>query len=202
MESTITQLAGEFGSISEDRKSIGRSIAAFVESELRERRAAKLVFICTHNSRRSHIAQIWAQTAASWFSIANVESYSGGTEATEFNQRAVTALNRMGFRIVPLGSGSNVRYRVQYSDAHPTFDVFSKRFDDTENPAHGFAAIMTCTHADENCPLVPGASARFSLPFDDPKDFDGTLLESEKYHERCLEIGRELLYAFSLIKGR
>jgi arsenate reductase len=58
---------------------------------------------------------------------------------------------------------------------------------------------MTCTHADENCPLVAGADVRISLPYDDPKAFDNTPLEAAKYTERVHEIGREILYAFSLV---
>jgi arsenate reductase (thioredoxin) len=46
---------------------------------------------------------------------------------------------------------------------------------------------------------VVGAEKRISLPFDDPKDFDGTNQEAIKYHERVLEIGREICFAFSLL---
>ena len=44
------------------------------------------------------------------------------------------------------------------------------------------------------CPIVAGADFRIALPFEDPKAFDDTPLESEKYTERCRQIGREMLY--------
>ena len=68
------------------------------------------------------------------------------------------------------------------------------------NPEKDFAAVMTCSHADEHCPFIPGATARIALTYDDPKDFDDTPLESEKYRERVMQIGREILYAFSQVK--
>jgi arsenate reductase len=195
-EETIKRLVKESEIVSNERKTILRSLAAFA----RDNDSPALIFICTHNSRRSHISQIWAQTAAAYFDIPNVRSYSGGTEATAFNPRAVEALRKLGFVITQTTTDSNPRYIVQYSDDHPSFEVFSKKYDDSANPSREFAAIMTCTHADENCPIVTGAATRISLPFDDPKDFDGTDLESAKYLERSLDIGREILYAFSQIK--
>jgi len=196
VEDTIKKLITEFDRISAERRHLLENLATFCKSE----RNALLIFICTHNSRRSHIAQIWAQTASSYFNIENVIAYSGGTEATEFNHRAVNAMRKLGFGIEQKTTGENPHYIIRYSDTYPSFEVFSKRYDDVENSTTGFAAIMTCAHADNNCPVVAGASVRISLPFDDPKDYDGTNLESIKYHERAHEIGREMLYAFSQIK--
>jgi arsenate reductase len=199
-EKVIAQLANEQDRIPAARKSILHDVISFIESRLATRQPVNLTFICTHNSRRSHIAQVWAQAAAAYFNVPNVHAYSGGTEATAFNPRAVDALKKSAFDIVLTTDGSNPRYAVRYSDEHPAFEVFSKRYDDSKNPSKDFAAIMTCTHADENCPLVTGASARISLPYDDPKDFDGTGVEAQKYVERSLEIGREMLFVFSQIK--
>jgi len=196
VENTIQQLLKEFGEITNERLSILKELSTCIGRH----KTVNLVFICTHNSRRSHIAQIWAQTAASYFNLPNVHSYSGGTEATAFNPRAVDALRKIGFVIELATPGTNPRYVVRYSTEHPAFEVFSKKYDEVGNPQKDFVAIMTCTHADENCPVVAGASARISLPYDDPKDFDGTDLESIKYGERSLEIGRELLFVFSQIQ--
>lgn len=198
VEDTIKKLLKEFDKIPVERKHILQELSAYVSRH----HVANLIFICTHNSRRSHISQIWAKTAASYFNIADVGTFSGGTEATAFNPRAVDALREIGFRIELASSGVNPRYFVRYADDEPGFEVFSKKYDDEENPHRDFAAVMTCTHADENCPLVVGATTRISLPYDDPKDFDGTDIESAKYHERSLEIGREILFAFSQIKTR
>lgn len=196
VDDTIRTLLSEVDMISAERKHLLENISAFCKSE----QTSRLIFICTHNSRRSHIAQIWAQTAASYFSVENVVAYSGGTEATAFNPRAVGAMRSLGFEIEAKTADENPRYTVRYSNTHQSLEVFSKRYNDVANPSNAFAAIMTCTHADENCPVVAGAAVRISLPFDDPKDYDGTGLESIKYKERSLEIGREILYAFSQIR--
>jgi arsenate reductase len=197
---TIRQLSGEFEKISGERKKALQRVTTFIETRINRQQTPELIFICTHNSRRSHIAQIWAQTAAAFFDVAGVKTYSGGTEATAFNPLAVEALRRTGFKIDQVSDGANPRYTVRHSETHPPFEIFSKKYDAPENPASSFAAIMTCTHADDSCPVVRGASARISLPFDDPKDFEGTSLEAAKYSERSLEIGREILYVFSQIK--
>jgi arsenate reductase len=198
VKDTIDRLLREFEEIPDERRKVLKTISAYVA----QRETVHLVFICTHNSRRSHIAQIWTQIAVSYFNIPDVTAYSGGTEATAFNPRAVDALRGIGFKIEPTSRALNPRYVVRYSDKHPGFEVFSKKYDDVENPDTDFVAIMTCTQADGNCPIVIGASDRISLPYDDPKDFDGTDIESLKYKERSLEIGREILFTFSQITKR
>ena len=72
--------------------------------------------------------------------------------------------------------------------------MFSKKYDHSQNPQNAFAAIMVCSNADEACPFIPGADARFSLPFQDPKQHDNTPQEGRQYDERCRQIAREMLY--------
>jgi arsenate reductase len=200
IQHTIDQLTTEFSRMPHERKAIIQQLTDFVSQRLSRSQRILLNFICTHNSRRSHIAQIWAQTAAHYYGIRNVETFSGGTEATAFNPRAVAAMGEAGFKITTQQEGPNPIYQVRYSDDARFLTIFSKTFDDKFNPREGFAAIMTCSHADENCPLVIGASARIALTYNDPKDFDGTPQEAAKYLERVHEIGREILYAFSKVK--
>ncbi len=175
-------------------------MTAFVQAKMKLDQKINLNFICTHNSRRSHMAQIWAQAAAYLFDIKNVQCFSGGTEATAFNERAVTAMQRVGFQIVKTTDGNNPQYEVKLSSGAPSILSFSKKYDHPSNPLKDFAAIMTCSLADENCPLVLGASARIAITYDDPKDFDDTTHEAGKYEESALQIGREMLFAFSRIK--
>lgn len=157
---------------------------------------AQLVFICTHNSRRSHMGQIWAQTAAQFYGLDGVRTFSGGTEVTAFNPRAVQALRAMGVGLEPVAQGpaENPRYAVRLLD--PAFETlaFSKHFGDPTNPASGFAAVMTCSEADGACPIVFGSAARFSLPYIDPKSSDGTPQEPQVYAERARQIGAEMFY--------
>ncbi len=156
----------------------------------------QLNFICTHNSRRSHISQIWAATAAAWFGVA-VRCYSGGTEATAFNLRAVAAMKRAGFQITQ-GAGENPVYQVRFAEDAPAIVCFSKTWNHADNPKDNFAAIMTCSDADANCPFIPGAT-RISLTYKDPKEADDTPEESARYDERVRQIGRELMFAFSRV---
>jgi protein-tyrosine-phosphatase len=158
----------------------------------------QLTFVCTHNSRRSHFSQLWAQVAAYYYRIPTVKTYSGGTEATAFNARAVKAIKDAGFAVKKTGQESNPVYLVTYAQDQPPVKAFSKVYDQAGNPTRDFAAVMTCTHADENCPFIPGAT-RISLPYEDPTAFDDTPQEEEKYAERCRQIARELLYAFSQV---
>ena len=199
LQETITSLEKEFDSISAERKVILNQLTEFIQKKRDAKQTINLIFICTHNSRRSHLSQIWAQVAAAYYGIQYVESFSGGTEATAFNPRAVKAMQDAGFVIHANEQSSNPVYEVRFSnDASPIL-AYSKKYDSGANPQKGFAAIMTCSHADENCPVVTGMEKRISLPYNDPKDFDDTPLEATKYAERVREIGREILFAFSKV---
>jgi arsenate reductase len=178
------------------RKRALRAVSAFVAAKRAEGKVAELVFICTHNSRRSQMGQLWAAAAAAHFEIEGVLAYSGGTEATAFNPRAVAAMQKAGFVIENPG-GDNPRYAVTFDEDGPAVECFSKRYGDPPNPASGFAAIMTCSDADEACPTVVGASLRVPIQYEDPKSADGKPDESDRYDERCLQIGTEMLYLFS-----
>jgi len=199
IERTIDKLVSEFNQITDDRKSAISHLKMYIAQQQQEGKKVLLNFVCTHNSRRSHISQIWAQTAAHYYCIENVETFSGGTEATAFNPRVATAIKQAGFEITTIKDDKNPVYKVRFSDDAPAITVFSKKYDDDFNPKSDFAAIMTCSHADENCPFIPGAK-RIALTYNDPEDFDGTPEESAKYSERVNEIGREILFAFSQVK--
>lgn len=196
LRTTIRKLQTEAGDIPPTRKAQLQKLADYLKSKAGG--PVHLNFICTHNSRRSHLGMIWAAVAARLFGLVNVITYSGGTEATAFNPRAVAALERAGFRIDNPG-GDNPPYRVHFADDRPPLVCFSKRYDDPVNPAEAFVAVMTCSDADENCPLIPGAELRLTLTYEDPKTADDTPAEAARYDERVAQIGRELLYAFSLV---
>lgn len=201
LDNTISSLIKNFDTIPDSRKEILKQLTAFVEEKLNTNQKVELIFICTHNSRRSHISQIWGQAAAAYYGIQNVLSYSGGTEATAFNPRAVNAMKEAGFKVTAKSEGINPEYKVTFAEGANEVTAFSKKYDSKSNPQKGFAAIMTCSHADENCPVVFGMEKRISLPYDDPKDFDDTPQEAAKYAERVREIGTEILYAFSQVKS-
>lgn len=194
----IKNLESDFDSIPSERKVRLGELADYIRSKIEKDQAVKLNFICTHNSRRSHLAQIWTALAAYHYGIENIETYSGGTEATAFNPRAVAAMERAGFKVENPG-GENPRYKVKFSVKAEPLICFSKTFDDDVNPDAAFAAIMTCSDADENCPFVPGAEFRISITYRDPKESDGTNKEKETYDDRCFQIATEMFYVVSKV---
>ena len=186
----------EFESISDERKQALRKLGLYVGSKASRGEAADLVFICTHNSRRSHMSQIWAATSAAHYGLSDfVRTHYGGTEETAFNARSVAALRRQGFEIDEAagGTSTNPVYRVAVA-AGQTLDCFSKKYDHEGNPAADFAAVITCSHADKNCPNIPGASLRVAVPYVDPKERDGQPDEAQAYDERARQIATEMVY--------
>ncbi|MDW3651602.1 MAG: hypothetical protein R8P61_31265 [Bacteroidia bacterium] len=188
--------AKEFDQISAERKVLLGQLSTYLSTKYQKAETPKLIVICTHNSRRSHMGQIWLSVAAEYLTLPHLESYSGGTEATAFNHRSVAALQKSGLEIRTENADSkNPVYQLSWKADMDAYRAFSKKFSDPPNPEQAFAAIMVCTEADEACPFVPGAEFRLALPFVDPKAFDDTDLEAEKYEERSRQIAREILFA-------
>lgn len=196
----IAEKLCEFEQIPADRRNKLEGMAWYVRERQAAGEVASLNFVCTHNSRRSHIAQLWAAAGAARFGV-HARTYSGGTEATAFNPRAVAAIARAGFLVERTSDGSNPVYHVRVHGSATPMACFSKKYDDAPNPKTSFAAVMVCTDADESCPTVHGADARFAIPFVDPKVSDGTPQETATYDERCAQIAREMLYVFSRVGG-
>lgn len=192
--------AGEFDRIEPARRRALDELASYVRSARASGEPVRLNFICTHNSRRSHFGQLWAAAAAARFAV-HARTYSGGTEATAFNPRAVASAARAGFRIEQLTADDNAVYLVRMGESVPAMVCFSKAYNNPPNPSSGFAAVMVCSEADTACPAVHGAMRRFALPYLDPKASDGTPDEAATYDERCAQIAREMLYAMSLAAG-
>ncbi|MEM6517376.1 MAG: protein-tyrosine-phosphatase [Bacteroidota bacterium] len=195
-------LAGEFDQISEQRKVQLKEIGDYIAEKSIAKEPVNLTVICTHNSRRSHIGQLFLKTAAVYYGVEKLATFSGGTEATAFNPRAVKALSSVGFKISPLTSAENPNYAAKMGRNYPSMLLFSKKYSHTTNPQADFAAIMVCSEADAACPLVPGADARFAIPYKDPKHSDNTPSESTTYQEKCREIGREMFFAMHYAKQK
>jgi arsenate reductase len=190
-----------FENISDERKIVLQPLVDFIQGKASRSQEIRLNLICTHNSRRSHLSQVWAQAAAAHYGIKNVFCYSGGTEATAMFPMAAKTLDKQGFQIKTIAEGNNPVYGIKYSaNAHPVIG-FSKTFDDDFNPQSEFAAILTCSSADQGCPFIAGAEIRIPITFEDPKAFDNTPQQAEKYEERSLQIATEMFYVFSKIKS-
>lgn len=197
LKSQLKQL--KHSSFSQERLVLLQELIGYVQDKKDEEEAINLNFICTHNSRRSHLAQIWAQALARKFEVPKVYCYSGGSSVTALYPKVVETLRKTGFEIDRLSEGLNPVYAIKYGSNEPPILGFSKTYDAAFNPTSNFAAIMTCGRADENCPFIPGAEKRISLTFEDPKALDGTSEQIEKYRERSLEIATQLYYVFSKI---
>lgn len=193
-------LTKEFDLIPEERKAVLGKISDYIILKQKQNKPIQLVYICTHNSRRSHFGQIWSQVAASYYNIKNVHAFSGGTEATAFNINAINAIKRIGFDVRKINEDINAIYHIYFDKDENPIECFSKVYNDAKNPKSEFAAIMTCSDAEENCPFIPGVELRIGTTYDDPKAFDNTSLQDTKYDERCKQIALETFYAFSLLK--
>ncbi|PKQ61831.1 protein-tyrosine-phosphatase [Labilibaculum filiforme] len=198
IDQTIKGLNPE--SISAERKAVLQALSDFIQSKVTNGEEIRLNFICTHNSRRSHLTQIWAQAMAHHFGIKNVFCYSGGTEGTALFPMVAKTLQESGFQIETIAESNNPIYSIKYADNEHPIIGFSKSLNDNFNPKSGFAAIMTCSQADGACPFIAGAEKRIPITFEDPKAFDNTPQQAEKYKERSLQIASELLFVFSQIK--
>lgn len=196
LQSLLDELAEAAQSLSPERQGRLLEISDFIRQKSRTGEIARLIFICTHNSRRSHFGQIWAQVLADYYGVSGVKTYSGGTEATAFHPNAIAALREMGFQIMAMSEEANPHYKVVYGDTVSPLEVWSKVYTDPANPQERFCAIMTCSEADEACPAVFGAESRVSLPFEDPKKSDGTPAQAETYALRSRQIASELAFVF------
>lgn len=196
----LNQRAKEFDAIPTDRKADLAKVALYIRERLSKSEPAKLTFICTHNSRRSHLSQIWAQVAAEFYGLDGVETFSGGTEATAFNSRAVAAMQRCGLKIIAGDPASaNPRYNVYTADSATPQVCFSKAYGEPPNPSQGYCAVMTCSQADDACPLVMGCDLRIPIRYEDPKVADDTEFEAQRYDERSTQICSEMLYMISMV---
>jgi arsenate reductase len=190
------ELAGKELVLSEDRKELLLSIAEKIIDELEDRDKINLNFICTHNSRRSQLAQVWSFYASFYFGLDSIFSFSGGTEVTAFHRNTVKCLQKNGFEFnVDDFSHQNPRYLISFYGSKKSILGFSKTYDDSNN-AYPYIAITTCDSADQNCPFIPDAIERFHLPYVDPKTSDNTENQNEKYLETSKQIAGEIFFIF------
>jgi protein-tyrosine phosphatase/arsenate reductase len=201
LQTYCDQLTLQFEAIDSERKLLLAKLADYIQEKVNAKAPINLVYVCTHNSRRSHFGQIWAAVAANYYSIPNLSTFSGGTEATVLHPNAIQVLQTTGFDISTAEENNNPHYSVRFGvEDESQTTCFSKVYDDAVNPSTNFAAIMTCSDAETNCPFIPGVELRIATTYDDPKAFDHTPEQAVKYLERSNQIAVECLYVFSLIQ--
>jgi len=156
-------------------------------------------FICTHNSRRSQLGQVWSFFAADYFKLP-INAFSGGTEVTAFHRNTVKTLTEVGFKFdVDEFSHTNPIYRISFSDDKPSLLGFSKLYNNIENKTPYFV-LTTCNNADENCPFIPEAIDRFHVPYIDHKHSDDSAIQDETYLKTSGIIAAQMYYLFNEIK--
>jgi hypothetical protein len=191
-------LSTEFNQIPKERKAELKDIANFIVEQRKDHKPANLLFVCTSNSRRSHMAQVWSQIASYYYGIDSVFTFSGGTEQTRVNINAIDALIRTGIEIYSNNECENPLRYIRVGNKINPWALFSKKYTDATNPKNNFAAVMVCSEADKACPFVEGAESRIGLPYQDPKEFDNSPLKEAKYDERCRQIAREMFFIMDL----
>lgn len=201
MYSTILKTVEQFHfeNISNDRKNILQPLIDYIQGKVNSKKPVNLNFICTHNSRRSHLSQVWAQTSASFYNIDNVHCYSGGTQETALFPKVAETLENQGLQILKIADSINPIYAIKFDENCLPIIGFSKKYNDAFNPISNFAAILTCSQADEGCPFISGAEKRIPITYEDPKISDDTTEQTEVYKQRSFQIATEMMYIFSQI---
>lgn len=186
--------------IKQGRKSTLQPLIDYIQTKATTGADININFICTHNSRRSHLSQVWAQIAAAYYQIPSVICYSGGTEETAMFPKIAETFENAGIDVSIISNSTNPIYALKYDKNALPLIGFSKKHDSPFNPESNFVAVMTCSQADEGCPFIPGAEKRVPITFEDPKIADHTDQQDEVYNSRSLEIASEMFYVFSQIK--
>ncbi len=199
LKTIVTEILN-FNFIDNQRKTILQPLVAYIQDKVNNNQIINLNFICTHNSRRSHLAQVWAQFAAAYYNIQNINCYSGGTEETALFPKVAETLENQGFQILKIADNKNPIYAIKFDENCLPIIGFSKKYDDAYNPISNFVAILTCSQADDGCPFIAGAEKRIPITYEDPKISDGTTNQTEVYQQRSIEIATEMMYVFSQIK--
>ena len=199
MNTALNQLVEKLSiaHLSPKRKEELALLIDYIKTKKAQNKPLHLNFICTHNSRRSQFSQLWAKVMAHYHGI-DCNTYSGGVEVTACNERVINTLFSQGFNIKTKENGENPYYQISMGGEH-FGGFFSKLYDDPSSPSKSFAAVMTCAHADENCPFIPGAEQRITVRYKDPKAFDNTPEEKTAYYNKSIEIATEMYYIFSSI---
>lgn len=126
---------------------------------------AKVLFVCSHNSARSQMAEAFFNN----ISGDNFIAESAGLEPGNLNPVVVEAMKEVGIDI------SN----------NTTKDVF-----DFYKQGRLFSYVVTvCDKAGEKCPIFPGKTTRINWSFDDPSSFTGTY---EEKLEKTIKVRDEI----------
>jgi arsenate reductase (thioredoxin) len=198
----VELLTTQFDMIGEQHQKATAEFADWIAANYEAGKPLAAMTVCTGNTRRSMLGSTMGNVAAAYYGFRDLKFYSGGTYPIAFNPRTIFALTSIGVEIEATGEQAprgeageqNPIYRVRWGKGLEITE-FSKLYSDAFNPQKDFAALMVCSDADDSCPKVKGATLRLSVPYLDPKTFDGASFEAAKYAERRDDIGRFMLNA-------
>ena len=186
----------DVSNISKSRKDSINDIINEIKINTRQHKESRLIFICTHNSRRSIFSEVWSQTFIKYYNLNNIYTFSGGTEVSKVYSGVINTFIKNGFKVTNNKNQYNPTYSIYYGKQNSNIKVKSKLYNSSLNPTSNLIAIMNCSSAEKSCPFILGASARIYLPFDDPKESDGSQIEVENYRNTNLEIASSMKYLF------
>jgi arsenate reductase (thioredoxin) len=191
-------------SIKEERMEQLDNLNKMIANDLVKKGSTKIICICTHNSRRSILAQAMLSFISNQLNINNIEVFSGGIEVTEVHRNVIEAFENFGFEIQQIPENTNSKYTVTWGNQtiEKQDNLFSKLYDDPFNPSKDFIAMMVCSDVEKNCPMVKGSINIISMNYTDPKHSDGTEEASNVYLDKLFEIGAEMFYVLQKVKSK
>jgi len=186
------------GGIKKERKTKLAVLAAQIKQLKRELSPVEIMVVCTHNSRRSHMGELWLRVGIDYYGLSNLRIHSAGTERSAINIRTIRSFQAIGLLVEKsMNKEENPNYKINWRTDEKSYTGYSKEIGSEELPTNGIVSILVCEDAAENCPFIVGSKLRINLPYEDPKRYDDTLEERTKYLERNLEIGSEMFYLLS-----
>lgn len=200
LKNYIKDLYKEFRYIPEERRYRLNEIANYVRTQKEKNQAASLLFISTDQTAIGHMAQVWAETAAFYYGLKHVRTYSGGLTPKAVSEDMIAALERTGFIVYKTDLSGGAVYKIKYSYNLKPIIIFPKKVGHVKNPYEDFMAIFVEPNADANLPEADGSSRRLSIYYEDPEGYKGTPEEEKIYDERCRQMALEMFYVFSQLK--
>ena len=174
-------------------------LAQTIKNTYKNENNVQIIFICTHNSRRSQFSHIWAYVSSLYFKLDFIKPFSGGTEIDTVNLNVIKSLINSGLKIEKTHK-EDAMYLLKPFKEYKGINLYSKEYSCKSNPTKHFIAIMTCSDADKMCPVIKGADKKVSLPYPDPRVADNTGLEEEVYNQTCSTIAKEMFYLMKQVK--
>ena len=161
------------------------NIASVINENLNKTRS--IVFLCTHNSRRSQICEVWGKVFAEIYRK-KININSAGAFKTVVHSQVYESIVKCGLV---------VDNKKEIFFDKKKFKLNSKTIDSLT--MKNFIAVMTCSNAEKSCPNDPRSIRNIKMFFNDPRIYDETDKMSREYLNTTIYIAEELNYIFKNI---